>query len=127
MIQNNIDYISVLRKLDKVSTSEFTDDVGLHVTCWLMSDVRRGPRSAPAAGHDVAGPGLQKDLPDAHVRIAARFRDGDVAPYTGPVKKHAAVGKLASRRAVRPPPRPPLVICSLAHLHSVMPVYCTGI
>jgi hypothetical protein len=39
-----------------------------------MSDVRRGPRSASAAGHDVAGPGLQYDLPDAHVRIAALFR-----------------------------------------------------
>ena len=37
------------------------------------------------------------------------------------------LGKLASRRAVRPPPRLPPVICSLAHLHSVMPVCCTGI
>jgi hypothetical protein len=64
-------------------------DVGLHFTCWLMSDVWRGPRSAPAAGHDVADPGIQWDLPDAHVRIAARFRGGDVALYAGPVEKHA--------------------------------------
>ncbi len=78
-----------------------------------MSDVRHGPRSALPAGHDVAGQGLQQDLPDAHVRIAARFRGGDVAQYAGPVEKHAAVGKFARRRAVRPPPRPPPVIIAL--------------
>jgi hypothetical protein len=72
-----------------------------------MSDVRRGPRRVPPAGHDVAGPGLQLDLPDAHVRLAARFRSGDVVPYARPVEKHAAVGKFARRRAVRPPPPPP--------------------
>jgi hypothetical protein len=77
-------------------------DFCLHVTCRLMSDVRRWPRSAPPAGHDVAGPGLQSDLPDAHVRLAALFRSGDVAQYACQVEKHAAVGKFARRRAVRP-------------------------
>jgi hypothetical protein len=72
-----------------------------------MSDVRREPRRAPPAGHDAAGLGLQLDLSDAHVRLAARFRSGDVAPNACPVEKHAAVGKFARQRAVRPPPRPP--------------------
>jgi hypothetical protein len=72
-----------------------------------MSDVRRGPRRAPSAGHDVAGPDLQLDLPDVQVRLAARFRSGNVAPYTCPVEKHASVEKFALRRVVCPPPRPP--------------------
>ncbi len=59
-----------------------------------LSHVRRVLRRAPPAGHDVAGPGLHLDLPDAQVRLAARFRirGGDVAPYPRPVEKHAAVG-----------------------------------
>ena len=76
-------------------------DFSWHVTCWLMSDIRRRPSRAPSAGHDVAGPDLHLELPDAQVRLAAWFRSGDVAPYTRPVEKHAAVGKLARRRAVR--------------------------
>jgi hypothetical protein len=68
---------------------------------WLMSDCPRGPRRAPPTGHDVAGQGLQLDLPDAHVRLAVRFRSGNVAPYACPVEKHARVGKFALRRAVR--------------------------
>ncbi len=70
-----------------------------------MSDVWRGPRRAPPAGHDAAGPGLQLDLPDAHVRLAARFCSSDVVPYACPVEKYAAVGNFALRRAVLPPPR----------------------
>ena len=66
-----------------------------------MSDVWRRPRRAPPAGHDVAGPGLNLDLLDAQLRLAARFRSGNVAVYTRPVEEHAAVGKFARRRAVR--------------------------
>jgi hypothetical protein len=36
-----------------------------HVTWRLVSDVRRGPRRAPRAGHDVAGPDLHLDLLEA--------------------------------------------------------------
>ena len=34
------------------------------------SDIRRWPRPAPRAGHDIAGPGLHLDFPIAQVRTA---------------------------------------------------------
>jgi hypothetical protein len=37
----------------------------------LASDVRRGPRRAARSGHDVACPGLDKDLPEAELRRVA--------------------------------------------------------
>ena len=38
----------------------------MHITCRLVSDVRRGPRRATRAGHDIAGPGfLDLDRLDA--------------------------------------------------------------
>ncbi len=43
-----------------------------HVTCWLVSDVRRGPRSAARSDHDVAGPGLDNGLPEAELHRMAR-------------------------------------------------------
>ena len=41
------------------------------VTWRLMSDVGRGTRGAASAGHDVAGPGLDLNLPIAQVRGTA--------------------------------------------------------
>jgi hypothetical protein len=38
-----------------------------HVTFWLVSNVQRGPRRAARSGHDVVGPGLDKDLPESRV------------------------------------------------------------
>jgi hypothetical protein len=70
-------------------------------TGWLMSDVRRGARRAPGSGHDVAGTGLDMDLPDAQIRSSAGLRCGDVAPDRGPVEKQAATGQLAGSGAVR--------------------------
>ena len=47
-------------------------ELGLHITCSLVSDVRRGTRRATRAGHDVAGPGLlDLDRQDANVRSVA--------------------------------------------------------
>ncbi len=43
-----------------------------HVTCWLVSDVWHGSRRAARSGHDVAGQGLNKDLPEAELRRVAR-------------------------------------------------------
>ena len=45
----------------------------LRVTWRLVSDVRRGTRGAARAGHDVAGPGLDLNLPIAQVRCTACF------------------------------------------------------
>ncbi len=47
-------------------------ELGMHITCSLVSDVRRGTRSATRTGHDVACPGiLDLDRPDAGVRSVA--------------------------------------------------------
>ncbi len=43
-----------------------------HVTCWLISDIRRGPRHALRFGHDVAGLDLHLDLLEAQLRSVAR-------------------------------------------------------
>ncbi len=43
-----------------------------HVTCWLVSDVWRGPRRAARSRHDVARLGLDKDLQEAELRRVAR-------------------------------------------------------
>ena len=62
------------------------------VTWRLVSDVRRGSRRSSPAGHDIAGPGLHLDLPNAHVRSTAVFSSGDVAPDCTPIEKQAATG-----------------------------------
>ena len=66
------------------------------VTWLLVSVVRRGSRRAsPAAGgHDIAGPGLHLDLPNAHIRSTAGFNSGDVAPNCSLIEnlKQAATG-----------------------------------
>ena len=43
-----------------------------HVTCWLVSDDRRGPHRAARSGHDVTGPGLDMDIPEAELSRVAR-------------------------------------------------------
>jgi hypothetical protein len=42
-----------------------------HVTCWLVSEVRHGPRRTARSGH-VAGQGLYMDLQEAELRRVAR-------------------------------------------------------
>ena len=66
---------------------------------------RPAPASQPRRPSRHPGPGLHLDLPDAQVCLAARFRSGDVVPYTRMVEKHAAVGKfrVASRPVAAPP------------------------
>ena len=64
-----------------------------HVTWRLVSDILRGPpRRTPPAGHDIAGPGLHLDLPNAHISLTAMFGSGDVAPDCAPIEKQAATG-----------------------------------
>ena len=52
--------------------SKIDAELGMHITCRLVSDVLRGPSRATRAGHDVACPGLlDLDRPDAGVRSVA--------------------------------------------------------
>ncbi len=47
-------------------------ELGMHITCSLVSDVRRRTHRATRAGHDVACLGLlDLDRPDAGVRSVA--------------------------------------------------------
>ena len=47
-------------------------ELGMHITCSLVSDVWRGTRSATRPGHDIACPGpLDLDRQDASVRSVA--------------------------------------------------------
>ena len=62
------------------------------VTWRLVSDVRRGSRRSTPARHDIAGPGLHLDLPNAHISLTAMFGSGDVAPDCAPIEKQAATG-----------------------------------
>ena len=79
----------------------------LHVTCRLMSNVRRRPRRArpPPAMTSESPAGRGPPLGSPGCPGLPRFRSGDVAPYTRMVEKHAAVGKfrVASRPVAAPP------------------------
>ena len=60
-----------------------------------MSDVGRGSRAAPRSGHDVTGPDINLDFPDAQFGCTARLGSSDVAPDRRPTEKQAPAGKLA--------------------------------
>ena len=66
-----------------------------HGTFWLMSDVGRGSRAAPRSCHDVTGPDINLDFPDAKFGCTAQLGSSDVAPDRRPTEKQAPVGKLA--------------------------------
>ena len=66
-----------------------------HGTFWLMSDVGRGSRAATRSGHDVTGPDINLDFPDAQFDCTARLGSSDVAPDRRPTEKQAPAGKLA--------------------------------
>ena len=76
---------------------------GISGDTYRLADVVRPARGPPrpGSGHDVAGTGLDMDLPDAQIRSSAGLRCGDVAPDRGPVEKQAATGQLAGSGAVR--------------------------
>ena len=65
-----------------------------HGTFWLMSDVGRGSRATPRSGHDVAGPDINLDFPDAKFGCTTRLGSSDVAPDRHPTEKQALAGKL---------------------------------
>ena len=65
------------------------------VTLLPVSDILRGPRRAPCAGHDIAGPGLHLDLPIALVHSKVGIGSGDVAQDCCLIQKQAAAGQLA--------------------------------
>ncbi len=58
-----------------------------HVTWRLVSDIRRGPRRTPRAGHDIAGQGLHLYLPNAHISLTAMFGCGNVVQGCAPIEK----------------------------------------
>ena len=62
-----------------------------------MSDVGRGSRAAPRSGHDVTGPDIHLDFPDAQFGCTgtARLGSSDVAPDRRATEKQAPAGQLA--------------------------------
>ena len=60
-----------------------------------MSDVGRGSRAATRSGHDVTGPDINLDFPDAKLSCTARLGSCNVAPDRRPTEKQAPAGKLA--------------------------------
>ena len=66
-----------------------------HGTFWLMSDVGCGSRAARCSGHDVTGPDINLDFPEAQFGCTARLGSSDVAPDRRPTEKQAPAGKLA--------------------------------
>ena len=71
--------------------------VGLTTCCtfWLVTDVRRRSRSAPRSGHDVAGPDINLDFPEAHVGCETLLGSCHVALDLRPTEKQAPAGELA--------------------------------
>ncbi len=60
-----------------------------------MSDIGRGSRAATRSGHDVTGPDINLDFPDAKLGRTARLGSSDVAPDRRPTEKQAPAGELA--------------------------------
>ena len=68
-------------------------------TWYLLIDVGRRARvpRRPRSGHDVTGPDINLNFPDANLkfRCLARLGSSDVAPDRRPTEKQAPAGKLA--------------------------------
>jgi hypothetical protein len=62
---------------------------------WLVSDVRRGSRSAPGSGHDVTGPELDLNFPNTHFGCGTGLRMSNVAMDRRPTEEQAPAGELA--------------------------------
>ena len=60
-----------------------------------MSDVGRGSRAATRSGHDITGPDINLDFPDAKLGCTTRLGSCDVALDRLPTEKQAPAGKLA--------------------------------
>jgi hypothetical protein len=71
-----------------------------HGTCWLVSDVGRGSSSAPGSGHDVTGPGINLNFPEAHCSCGTGLRLRDVAMDRRQTEKQAPAGELAGFTAL---------------------------
>ena len=67
-----------------------------HGTFWLLSDVGRGSRTVPCSSHDVTGPDINLDFPEAQFGCTARLGSSTVAQDSSQTEKHApAQGQLA--------------------------------
>ncbi len=56
-------------------------------TWWLMQDLLRRSRRAPAPGHDVSRQSLDLDLPKAQVHSRASFLLANVQEYSNPIQR----------------------------------------
>ncbi len=76
--------------LDSISVLD--TELGMYITCQLVSDVWRWARCATRAGHDVAGPSINMDLCEAEVRCEAGLGPGgaDVAAHSCQIEKQPA-------------------------------------
>ena len=59
-----------------------------------MSDVGRGSRAAPCSGHDVTGPDINLDFPEAQFGCTARLGSSNMAQDRSPTEKQAPAGQL---------------------------------
>ncbi len=74
--------------LDGISVLD--TELGMYITCQLVSDVWRWARCATRAGHDVAGPSINMDLCEAEVRCEAGLGGADVAAHSCQIEKQPA-------------------------------------
>jgi hypothetical protein len=69
-------------------------ELGMYITCRLVSDVWRGARRATRACHDFAGPSINMDLCEAEVRCELASEAGlggaDVAEHSCQIEKQPA-------------------------------------
>ena len=78
--------------LDGISVLD--TELGMYITCRLVSDVWRGARRATRAGNDFAGPSVNMDFckarADAHCELEAGLGGADVAVHSCQIEKQPA-------------------------------------
>ncbi len=86
-IFDGILYIGILPGIRLLDT-----ELGMYITCRLVSDVWRGARSATRTGHDFAGPSINMDLCGAEVccELEAGLGGTDVAAHSCQIEKQPA-------------------------------------
>ena len=65
-----------------------------------MSDVGRGSSAAARSSHDVIGPDIDLNIPDAHFGCGTGLRSCNVAMNRRPTEKQAPAGELAGFTAL---------------------------
>ena len=57
-----------------------------HGTFWLLSDVGSGSRTAPCSGHDVTGPDINLDFPEAQFGCTALLGSSNLEQDSSPTE-----------------------------------------